>query len=254
MGRLCPGTAGSPAAWHSTACPHVLCHAPGAAAGGCQGAGAGSSRGQLPPAPCTQQPLCRGGAGYAWPRGAWQPWVGGSARQRRGWGDGAVPRHSEGHRDVPQGRGPAQRPQAPRCHALPPVAPCRRPAPAREGRLVKELWGLAGPGELGTPPGATAPALLPTPATMLGGLPAVPAQPGTPIPDRALHRGCGGCGAQAGHPPGTPNPAVGAGGRGGGAIFAAASDRMGLSRCVVRPDVLLQPGSAAGGRLHPRVM
>lgn len=108
------------------------CRAPGAAAH----------------APRTQQALCRAGAGRAW------LWGGGAGRwcamARRG--DSVVTAGTP-------------------CRALPTPAGClaARRAP-HQGQLLKELWGLAGPGELGTRPGATAPTPLPVQAVCWGGL------------------------------------------------------------------------------------
>lgn len=61
------------------------------------------------------------------------------------------------------------------CCAFPTPAGC--PAAQRaphQGQLLKELWGLAGPGEPGTRPGATAPTPLPVQAVCWGGSPTAP--------------------------------------------------------------------------------
>lgn len=175
----------------------------------------GQCRGRLSPAPHTEQPLCQASAGRAWPRRAQHPWAGGSALpwrlQQKGWGDGPMPRHSEwpGGAQRCAGRQDAGAPCAlPAPHTHPGSLPCSTAlAPAYEGQLIKELWGLARLGEPGTPPGVTAPALRPTRAVVGGG--GSPCSPhaaraglGSPIPDQAPCQRCSGggcrdCGDQA---------------------------------------------------------
>lgn len=192
---------GSPCAAGSCrgpAVPCTGCHCPGMLRGWCKLVAGSAGAGCLHPA--AQSSHCAG-AGCAWPRGAHEQGLGSAAAAAaKGSGAGAAPCHGTASGPAmcrkAGGRCSDCRCPVPCLHPIPVPPGCvaaprrhHQPAPACKDQLVKELWGLARPGELGTPPAALAPALLPTRATAGGALPAAPVLLGlgTPIPGGAPH-------------------------------------------------------------------